>query len=283
MTNKITIKNNVKIINNNYVIKKNNLKGSNIFDYLKSRSFDYFPEVLKIDNNEIYYEYIKDIQEPNEQKIIDLIILMSLLHSKTTFYKEVDIDYYKNLYEMYSKEIDDIYNYYNIVMDNIEEEIYMSPADYLIARNISKIYKNIIYAKDKLDAWYKLIDNKREVRIVTIHNNLSLNHYLKGDKSYLISWDKSKQDMPIYDLLILYKNHYLDFDFIPLLKIYLNKYPLNKEEMTLFLALIAIPSKIKAESSEYKKVLNVRRIIDYLYKTDSILKEYRIKQETNKS
>ena len=283
MINKITIKNNVKIINNSYVIKQNNLKGNNIFNYLLSRSFDYFPKVIKEDDNNIYFEYIKDITEPNEQKIIDLIILLSLLHSKTTFYKEVDIDYYKDIYESINYEIDDTYNYYNQVMDNIDNEIYMSPADYLIARNISIIYKNLNYAKEEINNWYKLIENKRKVRIATVHNNLSLDHYLKSDKSYLISWDKSKQDMPIYDLVSLYKHNYLDFDFIPLLNIYLNKYSLTEEELKLFLVLIAIPSKIKAEKTEYKRVLSVRRIIDYLYKTDIILKKYSIKQKTNKS
>ena len=283
MINKITIKNNVKIIDNSYVIKKNNLKGNNIFNYLLSRSFDYFPKVIKEDDNNIYFEYIKDIREPSEQKIIDLIILLSLLHSKTTFYKEVDIDYYKDIYESINHEIDDTYNYYNQVMDNIDNEIYMSPADYLIARNISVIYKNLNYAKEEINNWYKLIENKRKVRIVTIHNNLSLDHYLKSDKSYLISWDKSKQDMPIYDLVSLYKHNYLDFDFVPLLNIYLNKYPLKEEELKLFLVLIAIPSKIKTENNEYKRVLSVRRIIDYLYKTDTILKKYSIKKQTNKS
>ena len=283
MINKITIKNNIKIINNSYVIKKNNLKGNNIFNYLLSRSFDYFPKVIKEDDNNIFFEYIKEIKEPNEQKIIDLITLISLLHSKTTFYKEVDLDYYKDIYESINHKIDDTYNYYNQVMDNIDNEIYMSPADYLIARNISIIYKNLIYAKEEINNWYKLIENKRKVRIVTIHNNLLLDHYLKSDKSYLISWDKSKQDMPIYDLVSLYKHNYLDFDFIPLLNIYLNKYSLTEEELKLFLILIAIPSKIKAEKTEYKRVLSVRRIIDYLYKTDIILKKYSIKQKTNKS
>ena len=68
-----------------------------------------------------------------------------------------------------------------------------------------------------------------------------------------------------------------------MLKIYLNKYPLNKEEMTLFLTLISIPDKIKSTNSEYKTVLEVRRIIDYIYKTKELLKEYRIKEQSQKT
>ena len=283
MINKITIINNTRIIDNKYVIKKKNDTINDTYNYLLSRSFNYFPEIIKEDDNYIYYKYINDINEPKEQKIIDLIVLLSLLHSKTTIYKEVDIDYYKYIYENISNTIDDTYNYYNNLMDNIDKNIYMSPSNYLIARNISLIYKNLNYAKENIDLWYKIIENKRKIRVVKIHNNISLNHYLKEDKPYLISWDKSITDMPIYDLIHLYKNHYLEFEFIDLINIYLDKYPLNKEEMILFLTIISIPSKINKTKSEYQTVLEVRRIIDYVCKTDIILKEYRIEKKKDKS
>ena len=283
MINKITIKNNVKIIDNSYVIKKKQKSLDDTYNYLLSRSFDYFPEVIKEDDKYIYYKYIDDLKEPKEQKIIDLINLLILLHSKTTFYKEIDIDHYKEIYESINNEIDDTYNYYNNLMDNIDNEIFMSPANYLIARNITLIYKSLNYAKENISKWYKLIDNNRKVRVVLLHNNLTLDHYLKNDKPYLISWDKSTIDMPIFDLVSLYKNNYLDFEFTDLLKIYLSKYPLTKEEMILFLTIISIPSKIALSSSEYKTVLEVRKLLDYIYKTNELRKEYRIKEQTNKS
>ena len=238
--------------------------------------------MIKEEDNAVYYEYISDVDEPKEQKIIDLINIVTLLHSKTTMYKEIDIDNYKYIYEQINNQIEDIYNYYNTVMDNIESTIYMSPSNYLISRNISFIYSAIDYAKRSIDYWYKLIENKRKVRVVVNHNNLSLEHYLKEDKPYLISWEKSKIDMPIYDLLTLYNNHYLDFDFTELFKIYLSKYPLTEEETVLFLTIISIPNKIVYNQSEYQTVLNVRRQLDYIYKTSELVKEYNIKQETDK-
>ena len=283
MINKITLKKSIKIIDNKYVIKKKTKSLNDTFNYLLSRSFNYFPEIIKEDNDYIYYKYIEDINEPKEQKMIDLMLLLSILHNKTTIYKELDIDYYKEIYEDTNKKIDDTYMYYNELMDNIDEQVYMSPSNYLIARNISIIYSSLNYAKEHIDIWYKMIENNRQTRLVTIHNNLSLDHYIKQDKPYFISWDKSKLDIPIYDLIHIYKTHYLEYDFINMLKIYLNKYPLNKEEMTLFLTLISIPDKIKSTENEYKRVLEVRRIIDYIYKTKDILKEYRIKEQSQKS
>lgn len=274
MINKITIKNGAKIIDNNYVIKKKKRDLSNTYNYLLSRSFDYFPEVVKEDNEKIYYRYINDLEEPKEQKVIDLVNLITLLHSKTTFYKEVDIDNYKYIYESINNSIDETLEHYNQLMDGIESEVYMAPSNYLIARNITIIYNALGYAKNNINSWYKMIENQRKVRVVTIHNNLRLEHYLKEDKPYLISWDKSKIDMPIFDLISLYQNNYLDFEFIDLLKIYLSKYPLTREEMTLFLTIISIPGKIPLNEPEYQTVLFVRRILDYIYKSSEIVKMY---------
>lgn len=279
MINKITIKNSARIIDTSYVIKKKNKSLDNVYNYLLSRSFDYFPSVIKEDDKNFYYQYVEDIKEPKEQKMIDLINLISLLHNKTTFYKEVDLDHYKYIYESISDEIDDTINYYNILMDNIDSTIYMSPSDYLIARNITIIFNALFYAKESINKWYKMVENVRKKRVVTIHNNLSLDHYLKADKPYLISWDKSTQDSPIYDLLSLYKNHYLDFEFSDILKVYLQKYPLTPDEMTLFLTKISIPDKIEYQDSVYQMVVSIRREIDYIYKSRALVEEYRVKQE----
>lgn len=281
MINKITIKNGVKIINDEFVKKKKKREIDNIYNYLLSRSFDYFPEVLNEDDEYIYYRYINDIDEPREQKMVDLVNLVSLLHNKTTFYKEVDIDNYKYIYESISKEIEDTYSYYNIVMDNIESEVYMSPSNYLIVRNITNIYNALRYAKRNIDRWYKMIENSRKLRVVMTHNNLSLDHYLKNDRPYLISFDNARIDMPLNDLVSLYKKHYLDFEFSDLLKIYLSKYPLSESEMILFLTIISIPDKIPNNDSEYMRVLSIRRIIDYVYKTADLVAEYGIKEKTN--
>ena len=279
----ITIKNKAKIINEEYVIKPKKQSLTNIFNYLKSRSFEYYPEIIKEENQDIYYEYIKEVDTPQEQKIIDLVLITSLLHNKTTIYKEVDLDYYKYIYESISTNIEDTYNYYNNLILNIEKEIYMSPSNYLIARNISMIYNNLIVAKKNINNWYKLVKDKNQVRLSVIHNNLSIDHYLKSNKPYLISWDKTNIDMPIYDMVNIYKHHALDFNFKDIFKIYIEKYPYTDEEMALFLTIIAIPDKIENKINEYQNVTSIRKHLDYIYKTSNFLKEYRIKKQENKS
>lgn len=276
---KITIKNNVKIIDDVSVIKKEKKDLINTYKYLLSRSFDYFPKVLKQEEDEYYYKYLTDIEEPREEKILDLMNLLSLLHSKTTFFKEVDIDYYKEIYERILNQIEDVYSYYNNLFNIINSVVYMSPSNYLIARNITIIYSSLEYAKKYINIWYKQVENIRKIRVVTIHNNLSLEHYIKEDKPYLISWSNSKIDIPLYDIISVYKNHYLEFNFEEILQIYFDKYPYTTEEMILFLVLISIPDKIKYDKKEYNTVINIRNIIDYIYKSSQIVKKYGLKEE----
>jgi len=279
--NKITLKNNVKIVDTDrgsFVIKKEENNLYNTYNYLLSRSFDYFPKIIKRENNYNVYEYIEDIEEPLEQRILDIITLLTMLHSKTTFYKEIDIDNYKYLYETIDKKLEYLYNYYTDVITLIEKSIYMSPSGYIIARNINKIYEIINYCKQELESWYELIKDKRKVRVVNLHNNLSLEHYLKNDKPYFISWNKTKIDMPIYDLLILYRKYYLEFDFYELFNYYESRYPLTLEERKILFILISIPEKIEFEDNEYKNSIKCRKFFDYIYKTEKIIKMYKNKK-----
>lgn len=273
--NKITIKNNTRIIDDKIVLKKKkNNDLNNVYKYLKSRSFDYFPEPVMIDNLYEAYPYLEDTYEPREQKATDIMYLLGLLHSKTTFYREVDIDKNKEIYENISDELEYLNNFYNDLITMIEKEVYMSPSGYLIARNINIIFDSIYYAKHNLEEWYKKIDNNKNERVVNIHNNISLDHYIKNEKPYLISWNKSRIDSPIYDLLSFYKNHYLDFDFDDLFHLYEKSYPLKEEEKLLLFIYMAMPYKIEIMSDEYEMCIKINKMIEYLYKTSNLIMNY---------
>ena len=271
----ITIRGNARILNNQIVIKPRvNYDIMKSYNYLKSRAFDYFPYPMEISKNFEIYPYIDDVDEPIEQKVQDLIHLTSLLHSKTTFYKEIDIDRIKEIYEGIVDKTNYLENYYSNLMDNIEREVYMSPSSYLIARNINIIFGSIYYVKDSIEKWYKMIENSKNIRHVFIHGNINLDHYRKGDKPYLISFNKSRIDSPIYDLLSFYNNHYLNIPFDNLLKFYESKYPLKEDERLLLFTYMAIPPIVEFDDNEYKMCIKINKIIDYLYKTSNLIMNY---------
>ncbi|MDD7132756.1 MAG: hypothetical protein PUH84_06545 [Firmicutes bacterium] len=273
--NKLTIKSGARIIDNKIVVKdKKNKEINKTYKYLSSRAFDYFPYLIDDSDKYEIYPYIDDIYEPREQKAMDLTHLLSLLHSKTTFYREVDIDKNKEIYEEIVNEVDYLNDYYNSLISSIEKEVYMSPSSYLIARNTNIIFSSIYYAKDNIEKWYKMIEDNKNERVSYIHNNINLEHYVKNDKPYLISWNNSRIDNPIYDLLSFYKNHYLEFDFSDLFHYYESGYPLKDEERLLLFIYMAIPSKIEVDSSEYEMCIKINKMIEYLYKTSNLIMNY---------
>ena len=124
----------------------------------------------------------------------------------------------------------------------------MSPSEYNLARNISYIFKCIEIGKQYLETFKDQIENLNKMRVVVVHNNLDLSHYITNN--YLISWDKAKIDMPVFDLYNLYNNHNKDFSFIEILKTYEDDYPLKDYERNLFFILITMPKKIEFNDSE---------------------------------
>jgi len=252
------------------VIKKGK---NNIYEYLESRDFNYFPSVILDEDYEIL-DYVEEIEMPGEQKITDMMKLIALLHNKTTYYKEIVEDEFKQIYEDISNNIDYLNNYYTDIISIIETHEYMSPSEYLLARNISKIFNSLNFSKYELDNWYRMVENKKKQRYVVLHNNLELDHFIKNYNSYLISWEKAKIDIPIFDIYKLYKKHCLDFDFSTLFKIYENDYPLLEEERKLLFILISLPDKIEFNDTEYEMTKKIGEMLDYLYKTDDLISPY---------
>ena len=255
--------------NDRFIVRKKSMD-EEIFSYLKTRNFDYFPRFINDLNDEfIIQEYVEDIKYPSEQKILDLINLVSLLHNKTTHYKEVDIEDYKRLYEDISNNIEYLKSYYFDIITTIETHTFMSPYEYLFARNISKINSVLNFCEIEISNWYNLVKDKTKERQVVLHNNLDLSHFIKNDKSYLINWKKSKIGNPIFDLFVLYKRHALDFDFESIFNAYEQSYPLSIDEKRLLYILISLPDKIEFNGNNYELCNKISNMVDYLYKTNN--------------
>ena len=89
----------------------------------------------------------------------------------------------------------------------------------------------------------------------------------------MLSWDKSKTGIPIYDIYNFYFKYSKVLDFKDLLKHYEARYPLLEEEKKLFNILISIPDEIDFKSNEMDNCKNVKKIIDYIYKSEILVFE----------
>lgn len=259
-------KNNV-IINEKEVIKKYNKNIFEIYELFELVNFENYPKVIEYDEENIRYEYIKKTKYHEKIKNEEFIKTVALLHSKTQEYKEVGKDKYKKIYDLLNNNINYMKRYYDDLINNIEEEIYPSPSSYLISRNYTSIIMTIDNSINYLKKWYKIVENKTNERVCVIHNNLSINHFIKSDKNYLISFDRARVDTPVLDLYILYKKELLNINFEQLFEIYNNNFKLNEEEIYLFYTLISIPLKITKIKNELENTCNISEIFRYMHKT----------------
>lgn len=277
---KCTIKGKAIIIDTDkgkYVLKeKNNYK---LFKYLESRGFYNFPGIVDYDRENGLYEYIENIEYDDEEKALDLIRITAHLHSKTSYYKEVTNEDFKSIYEEVLREIDYIYNYYLDIINIVESKVYMSPSEYLLSRNISKVFAACFYCKNGINDWLEKVKYLKRKRVCTLHNNLDTSNVLKNKEIYLISW-KNKIDIPIYDLVNFYNKNALKYDFEFLFKEYERICSLETYEKDLLLILISIPYKITFSNLEYENVKTVRKFLDKIYKTEFLL-EPKTKEETS--
>lgn len=275
---KIERKNNVyifKTMDGNYAIKMNpKIDYKKLYTYLESRSFDYIPRIHPDSRDDmVVFDYIEDYDIDKNQKILDLINLVSLLHIKTSYYKDVTSDKYKEIYQLVKDNILSIDAYYSEMFDReISNEIY-SPSSYLFLRNYSLIYNACRYTLERIETWYLNIQDKNKQRVVLVHNNLKLEHMIKNRDEYLISWDQYTFDSPVLDLFHLYKNEWENVSFKEVIDTYNSNFSLNDEERLLFDILISLPYKIDNKDREYDRCREFRRLINYLGKSSTLIKD----------
>lgn len=265
----------------NVVIKEKSDKNINeLFSYLKSRNFNSFPKLVEDNRSDVnVYEFVEDTEIPKEQKMDDLIEVTASLHNKTSYYKEVTLDKYKEIYENIMANIIYKEKFYNDLINLAEDSVFPSPSNQLLLVNSSKIYASLDFSKKELEKWYSDVSEKKKQRVSLIHNNLKLEHFMRSDKDYLISWESAKVDTPILDLVNLYKNECLNIDFSDKLEKYLQLYSLSDDEFKLFLILIVIPDEINLNNAELINVKEVRKLVDYIFKTEELVRSYYTKNK----
>ena len=266
-----------------FIVKEKNKDLNELYNYLISRGFDNFPKLIDSSRKDInVFEYVESITMPKEQMCDDIIDLIASLHNKTSYFKEVSEDKFKSIYEDIKSNISYLKNYYDTMYEIGFNEEYMSPATYLFMRNFYKINAALDFCDREIDEWYELIKGESKIRVSVVHNNLSIEHFLKGNKEVLISWDNYLIDTPIIDIVKLYKNEYLNMNFSEVLERYFYKFPLLPYEQKLLFVLITMPPEIKMSNDEFNKCKNISKVIDYVFKTEDLIRPYYAEEEEKK-
>lgn len=275
----VKLNNNVKIINTStgkYVVKKRKSNDTReLFKYLKSKDFNNYLNYINDDGDEyLIFPYIDTVVNEKDVIATDMIMIVSILHAKTTFYKSYPLYEVKTFYEEKINQIETLKKYYENLRILFEEEEYLPPSHYLLLRNISWFFYSLDSSKYFLDKWYNIEKDKKNKRVCLIHGNLDLSHFIGNEEKFLISWDKAKNDSPVIDLITFYKNNYKDISFYNILRIYEERYPLLNEERYLLFALLLLPEKINFNNEEIINTKNVYFSVKYLTSSSNIISNY---------
>lgn len=262
----IQYKNSTKILENR-IHKKRKRNIQEIYSYLDSRNYEYYIKPIEINKEEEIYPFLKEFQTTKNDRAKDLLYRAAILHNKSTEFQENDMDKTKELYETTVNILNETYDYYFKLQDEIEEHIYMSPEELLLMENISKVYYMINTSRHHIEKFYQEIENKPNTRVSRIHGNLSLDHIVESEEKYLISWNYSRIDSPVIDFVKFYRNEYLDLEFSSLYDYYQSKYPYQKEEIDLFFSLINIPEKLVFTDNHFDNTIRVKNFVEYIDKT----------------
>ena len=267
-----TIKNNIEkmieIKNSKFITLLFRLQNDDIKSILAKIKNDY------PDATHYCYAYIYETKEPLEQKANDMMKTVAILHAKTSYFKDVDESTFDNIYNDIDNNIEYIKDYYSRLYDEIFMKEYFNPFESIFIDIYSKINNACLFCKNELDIWYNLSSDKKSKRVVLLHNNLKLDHFLKGSDDYLISFDNAKIDTPVLDLVKFYKNEYDNLDFNELFKTYTYHFDLTNDEYKLFFILISIPDLIKVTSDNKNNLIQIINLKNYLDKTEKLIRPY---------
>ena len=256
-----------------YIIKKEKINNK-ILDYLKNRSCHCYLETIDHRSDYNLYPYIEEINIPNEQKMNDLIKFIAFIHRKTSYEKQVDQSEYKQIYEDLKNNVLYLKEYYNDLITIIDTKVYYRPDEYLLARNISIINNCLDNCEKAIDEWYNIIKDLNKKRVCVVHNNLSLDNFIESESKYLISWDKSKIDIPIFDLYKLYCLYHNEYNFQSLINLYEKDCILSSSEKELLQVLMSMPNKILLSDDIYNNCIIIKNEVKRLIKClESVNKE----------
>lgn len=274
---KIEKRGKVSIIDDTFVYKEeDNL--SELYNYLKSRDFNYFIEPIERENRQNKYPYVADYSLNRDQKIQDVTKVMALLHTKTSYNKEVSQDKFKALYDDLLGYINYLEEYYQKTLKDIEYKEFPSPSQTLFLSNYSKISEALFFDKNELEKWYGLVRNKTKERVSLNHGDIRSEHAISNDQTYLINWKKHSFDSPIVDLINFYHNEWNKVEFSSVLESYMKHSELTAEEKKLLFINITLPPIIECSNDEVVNVKKMRDFFDYLFKTEKLIGPYYTEQ-----
>ncbi|WP_071395937.1 spore coat protein YsxE [Bacillus tuaregi] len=244
-----------------------------------------------LDENHLYYlmpwlsnEEKRDPFESQQQLFRELARLHSISAREIKVNKEERTVHY----EKTKAELEQEEEFLDELLDACERKIYMSPFELLFCTYYHTVKQALFFSKQKLNDWYEGTKEKEKARIVIVHGNMAIDHFIFDEKGYgyFINFEKADIGAPIHDLLPFMARSLKGYlkqseEMVDWLYTYFKYFPLKEDEMQLFLSYLAHPGNLIKNArrffqegkkrNERKAVQKLQRDYWYLKNTEYIV------------
>ncbi|MFD1736012.1 spore coat protein YsxE [Bacillus salitolerans] len=146
-----------------------------------------------------------------------------------------------------------------LFIEKCEENTYMSPFQLYYCTYFQEMMRAQEFALRKLDDWKEMMDEKKKYRTVFIHGQPSFHHFLYNveGQGLFVNFERSGYSSPIHDLLYFFYRSCKTYplhtdDRFQWFQTYRSHFPLQEDEVTLFMAYLAYPENMYRVVKEYQ-------------------------------
>lgn len=225
-----------------------------------------------------YFIYIMPYVDDVYSGLLELKIkfyfeTLSYLHNKSFYSIKINQTYFETLQKDINKIICERIEYYDQMMSNFEKIAMRSPSQWMFVMNYYRIYYALCHAKNYLAQYLEETKNYSCIRVCLTYQNFSYEHMCLKNK-LLLSIDKMKIDLPIYDLFNVYqKIPDILFDLDCFSECYLVNVELKKDEKLLLSCLLNIVPIIQFNMDEIDNIIKLSRLMYYLDSIHSFIEQ----------
>lgn len=183
---------------------------------------------------------------------------LAYLHRQSL--KEVDVkeEEITHYYEARKSEWEKQRTFLQSYVEQCEHEWYMSPFQLQVCTYFHETMQAYWFAETQLEKWYEKIKETKKWRMVFIHGNALLSHYVHDEKGnrYFLSWERACWASPLADLFTsLYHHvrtsHPIGDEWIDGVVEYEQQLSILDEEQAFFFSHLAQPDSMYRFVSQY--------------------------------
>jgi len=266
----------VKTQDNQYVIKI--VKDKHLektYEYIQTLHVHCFVPIIFNKNNEILtpylhqYFYMMPFVDNNEGLMKEIKIkfyfeTLAYLHEKTFYYTKVNQQFFHTLQKDIENVIYERTQYYEQMIQNIENITMRSPSQWMFVMNYYRLYQSLCQAGQYLTQYLQQTQDAHQIRVCLNYKHFDYDHISLKQK-ILLSIDSLCIDLPIYDLFDIYQRiPDILFDLDCFVECYFKKITLKEEEKLLLCCLMNVVPIIQFGMDEIENIIKLSRLLYYL-------------------